>query len=132
VYSNNPVLHLYIRCYVAVNKPVLSYLLALFVVQNGHGHPLRTWFPKKMDCGDYRHLNLVTTSDKYPLPNMQDLSNGLHGCTVISKIDLVKDYHQITVANEDIPKTAIITPFGLLNIFSHLLGCPMPHKLSKE
>jgi hypothetical protein len=34
---------------------------------------------------------------------------------------------------EDIPKTAIITPFGLIkNIFSHLLGCPTPLKLSKE
>jgi hypothetical protein len=30
---------------------------------------------------------------RYPLPNMQDLSNGLHGCTVFSKIDLVKGYH---------------------------------------
>jgi cytoskeleton-associated protein 5 len=44
---------------------------------------------------------------------MQDLSNGLHGCTIFSKIDLVKGYHQIPVATEDIPKTAIIMPFGL-------------------
>jgi hypothetical protein len=44
---------------------------------------------------------------------MQDLSNGLHGCTVFSKIDLVKGDHQIPVATDDIPKTAIITPFGL-------------------
>jgi hypothetical protein len=36
-------------------------------------------------CGDFRHLNFVTTPDKYPLPNMQDLSNGLHGCTIFSK-----------------------------------------------
>ncbi len=63
--------------------------------------------------GDYRHLNLVTTPDMFPLPNMQDLSNGLHGCTIFSKIDLVKGYHQIPAATEDIPKTAIITPFGL-------------------
>jgi hypothetical protein len=55
----------------------------------------------------------VTAPDKYPLPNMQDLSNGLHGCTIFSKIDLVKGYHQIPVATEDIPKTAIIMPFGL-------------------
>ncbi len=45
-----------------------------------------SWRP----CGDYRRLNLVATPDKYPLPNMQDLSNGLLGCTIFSKIDLVK------------------------------------------
>jgi hypothetical protein len=49
-------------------------------------------------------FKLVTTPDKYPLPNMQDLSNGLHGCTIFSKINLVKGYHQIPVATEDIPK----------------------------
>ncbi len=64
-------------------------------------------------CGNYRRLNLVTTPDKYPLPNMQDLSNGLHGCTVFSKIDLLKGYHQIPVVTEDVPKIAIITLFGL-------------------
>jgi hypothetical protein len=76
-----------------------------------------SWWP----CGDYRCLNLVTTPDKYPLPNMQDLSNGLQGCTFFSKIDRVKGYHQIPVATEDIPKTAfglfeyLFTPFGLSN-----------------
>ena len=58
-------------------------------------------------------MNLITTPDKYPLPNMQDLSNGLHGCTIFSKVDLIKGYQQIPVAEEDIPKTAIISPFGL-------------------
>jgi hypothetical protein len=71
-----------------------------------------SWRP----CGDYRRLNLVTTPDKYPLPNMQDLSNGLHGCTVISKIDLVKGNHQIPVTTEDIGLFEyLFTPFGLSN-----------------
>ncbi len=79
--------------------------------------------------GDYRRFNLVTTPDKYPLPNMQDLSNGLQGCTVFSKIDLVKGYHQIPVSTEDIPKTAIITPFCLFKYLFTPFGL---HKLSKE
>jgi len=68
-----------------------------------------TWRP----CGDFRRLNLVTKRDCYPLPNIQDFSSRLHGCTVFSTIDLVKGYHQVPVAAEDVPKTAIITPFGL-------------------
>jgi hypothetical protein len=101
---------------------------ALFAVQNHHGPLPCTWCPKKMDpddLGDYRCLNLVTTPYRYPLPNMQDLSNGLHGCNIFTKIDLVKGYHQkIPVAAKHIPKTAIITPFGL---FEYLF---MPFGLS--
>jgi hypothetical protein len=35
------------------------------------------------------------------------------GCTVFSKINLVKAYHQIPIAEADIPKPAIAKPFGL-------------------
>jgi len=68
-----------------------------------------SWRP----CGDYRRLNTVTVPDRYPLPNMQSLNDRMAGCTVFSKIDLVKAYHQIPIAAEDQPKTAIATPFGL-------------------
>jgi hypothetical protein len=71
--------------------------------------PNGSWRP----CGDYRRLNSATTPDKYPEPNLQDLSNFLHGSTIFSKIDLEKGYHQIPMQKSDIPKMAIITPFGL-------------------
>jgi Reverse transcriptase (RNA-dependent DNA polymerase) len=55
----------------------------------------------------------ATTHDCYLLPNIMDFSGRLSGCTVFSTIDLVKRYHQVPTAAADIPKTAIITPFGL-------------------
>jgi hypothetical protein len=55
----------------------------------------------------------VTEDDRYPLPSILDFSSNLDGCTVFSKVDLVKGYHQVPMAEADIPKTAICTPFGL-------------------
>ena len=68
-----------------------------------------TWHP----CGDFRRLNDATEADKYPVPHLQDFSAQLQGCRVFSKIDLIRGYHQIPVAAEDVHKTAVITPFGL-------------------
>jgi hypothetical protein len=44
---------------------------------------------------------------------MQSLNDRMAGCTVFSKIDLVKAYHQISIPEKDVQKTAIATPFGL-------------------
>jgi len=64
-------------------------------------------------CGDFRQLNHATQPDRYPIPHLQDITSRLSGSVVFSKVDLVKAFHQIPVAPEDIAKTAITTPFGL-------------------
>ena len=64
-------------------------------------------------CGDYRRLNSMTTTDRYPVKCLQDFNAELRGKKIFSKVDLLKGYHQIPVNPSDIRKTAVITPFGL-------------------
>ncbi|UYV70228.1 hypothetical protein LAZ67_7002244 [Cordylochernes scorpioides] len=61
----------------------------------------------------YIRLNAVTLPDRYPIPRLDDFHHILKGTRVYSKIDLCKAFYQIPIAEEDKPKTAIITPFGL-------------------
>ena len=44
------------------------------------------WVP----CGDYRALNKITKPDRYPVPDVQNFSVRLAGCSIFSIIDLVR------------------------------------------
>ena len=60
-----------------------------------------TWRP----CGDYRLLNLQTQPDLYTCPYIADLTARLEICTIFSKLDLQKGFHQIPVRLRNVPKT---------------------------
>ncbi|WVZ80287.1 hypothetical protein U9M48_027778 [Paspalum notatum var. saurae] len=78
---------------------------ALFVEKKDQGG--------KRLCVDYRPLNAVTIKNKYPLPHIDILFDQLAGAKVFSKIDLRSGYYQIKIREEDIPKTAFWTRYGL-------------------
>ena len=76
-----------------------------------------TWFLFLETLLRLSHLNNVTKPDRYPLPNIRDFTNNLKHCTVFSKLDLVKGYHQVPMNSED-----IVTPFGLFEFLSMPFG----------
>ena len=64
-------------------------------------------------CLDYQQLNAITKDVAYPIPHTQDCLDAVARATIFSTMDITAACHQIPVAEEDIPKTAFITKYGL-------------------
>lgn len=55
----------------------------------------------------------MTVLDRYPLPNIHNITVGLTGVTIFSKTNLLQACNQILVNSVEVCKAAVITPFGL-------------------
>ena len=73
-------------------------------------------------CVDYRRLNSMTRVDAYPMPRIEDMMDQLGKAKYLSTLDLTKGYWQVPVAEEDRPKTAFTTPFGLFQFIRMPFG----------
>ncbi|WVZ88682.1 hypothetical protein U9M48_035174, partial [Paspalum notatum var. saurae] len=78
---------------------------ALFVEKKDQGG--------KRLCVNYRPLNAVTVKNKYPLPHIDIFVDQLAGVRSFQKINLRSVYYQIKIREENIPKTAFSTRYGL-------------------
>jgi hypothetical protein len=63
-------------------------------------------------CMNFTALNAITTPLRYPLNRVDDLLDSARGARVWGLVDLASGYHQIKIAEADMPKTAFSTPFG--------------------
>ncbi|KAK3243513.1 hypothetical protein CYMTET_46839 [Cymbomonas tetramitiformis] len=61
---------------------------------------------------DYRLLNSQTVKDRYPLPDIQQLFDEMHGAKYFSSFDAVDGFWQMAMAPEDVEKTAFTSHYG--------------------
>lgn len=76
-------------------------------------------------CIEFRALDSVTTRDRYPIPQCDDILESLAGAQWFSHLDLLRGYWQIGGEEKDRKKTTFATPdafyqfrkfsFGLTN-----------------
>jgi hypothetical protein len=79
----------------------------------------------KRPCYDYCMLNMIPVTDRYVLPTPQDIFDNIMDVGVYTTLDLRWGFHQVRVAEEDVPKTAFsgldglyewaVMPFGSKN-----------------
>ena len=58
-------------------------------------------------CVDNRKINAITIGDRYPLPHIEELINGIDASKFITALDLTKEYYQVPAAPEHKEKTAL-------------------------
>lgn len=64
-------------------------------------------------CVDYRKLNAATIPDVFHIPRQSDILQALSGAQVLSSLDVLSGFTQITIAEEDHEKTAFRSHRGL-------------------
>jgi hypothetical protein len=73
-------------------------------------------------CVDYTDLNKHCPKDPFRLPWIDQVIDSMAGCNLLCFLDCYSGYHQIAIKEEDLEKTAFITPFGAYCYTTMLFG----------
>ena len=100
-----------------VEKQVAELLRLGYIEPNKSLYGAPVLFVKKKDgglrmCIDFCALKKITVRNTYPLPRIDELLNRLRVGKVFSSLDSASGYHQIRIADADVPKTAFRVPGG--------------------
>lgn len=106
-------------------------LFALGIIEPSHSKWSSPPMPvRKKDGGiriviDYRKLNSVTVKDPFTMPSIDDILSQLGDSAILSKLDLLKGFHQVPMEESSKELTAFtclqgkfqyrVMPFGLTN-----------------
>ena len=77
---------------------------------------------KKRPCVDYRKLNEITKKDAFPLPRISNCLDADADAKYYSTFDLTSGFHQISIQEQDIEKTAFCTKYGLFEYLTMPMG----------
>src|SRR5260370_33706545 len=88
-----------------VIKPLKSPCAVPVIIIYCNGKP---WF-----CMDYRKLNLITIPDEFPIPQQMEILQALSGAQVLSTLDTLAGFNQLSIASEDQEKTGFRSHWGL-------------------
>ena len=64
-------------------------------------------------CTDYRKVNMVTKSDAYPIPRIEDYIDDVGNASFVTKMDLLKGYWQVEMTDRAKAISAFVTTDGL-------------------
>lgn len=72
---------------------------------------------------DYRLLNDNTIPDRHPLPTVEEILSDCGKGKIFGKLDMTNSFFQTRVHPDDVPYTAVTTPFGLYEWLVMPQGC---------
>lgn len=72
---------------------------------------------------DYRILNDNTVPDRHPLPTVDEILSDCGKGKIFGKLDMTNSFFQTRVHPDDVPYTAVTTPFGLYEWLVMPQGC---------